>query len=150
MISINLNRKETLEYVIETQGDNKLVSANLVVSFPDGTVHRFKASMKGNLITIRLPILKDSIEKGIGECYLELQDTENLFYRVCNDKVSFQDKPTMKIKMTQLQKKPTVKVIHEKQIKPPIIPAADYFPKPPKPPTRKEVIKMANFFGLKK
>lgn len=151
MISINLNRREALDYVIETQGDNKIIGAKLVVSFPDGTTHRFRTSIKGNLITISLPVLKDKIEKGIGECYLELQDTDNLFYRACNDKVSFQDKPAMRIKMTQLQKKrPTVKIVHETQIKPSVIPAADYFPKPQKPPARKEVIKMANLFNLKK
>lgn len=154
MITIDINKKQDLEYSIKVEGENKVVSAKLVVTFTDNMTRRFDAVVKDKIITVPLPPLKEGIGATVANCYLELQDSDNLFYRVCEDKISFEKKPKRGVLgLGAFKAKPVVRLKKTKQeirIKPPVIPAADYFPKPQRPPTRKEVIKMANFFNLKK
>jgi len=154
MITIDINRKQDLEYNIRVEGENKVVSAKLVVTFADNITRRFDAIVRNKVITVPLPALKEEVGIAIADCYLELQDSDNLFYRVCEDKISFEKRPKREtLGLGAFKAKPVVKLKKPKQdiqIKPPTIPAVDYFPKPQRAPTRKEVIKMANFFNLKK
>lgn len=154
MITIDITKKQDLGYDIKIEGENKVVSAKLVVTFNNNTTCRFNAVVKNKVITVSFPPLKGEVEETTANCYLELQDSDNLFYRVCEDKISFEKKPKRAtLGLGAFKTKPVVRLKKVKQeiaIKPPIIPAASYFPKPQNPPTRKDVIKVANFFNLKK
>jgi hypothetical protein len=90
MVKIDLKSKKTL--VFDVKNIEKIKAANFTILLSNfvGYTYPGTINIPQETITVEIPVLKDIISKEIeGNCYLELQDDNERYYRVSKDTVSF-------------------------------------------------------------
>lgn len=123
MININLNRKKTLEYYIDVEGEAKHLRAKFVVVLNDNATYRFDTTIDNGIITVILPVLKEEIEETTGECFVELHGINGGIYRkIYFDQISFQKDGVVKLNSGFPSQKKQPKVILKKEEKVRIVP----------------------------
>lgn len=129
MVNVNLNRKRTLEYYIDVEGEAKHLCAKFVVVLNDNSTYRFDTVIKNGTITVTLPVLKGTIEETSGECFVELHGINGGVYKkVYFDEISFQEDGVVSLNsgFPSQKKKPEVILKKEERVR--IVPTkVDYY-----------------------
>jgi len=100
MITVDLNRRKTLEWDISSEDEKNIESVNFVILLPQKVGYQFKAFVKEGIITAHLPPLKERIEKGTkGICYLEVCDINSVYRKICNDQIFFEEGVAVKLRV---------------------------------------------------
>lgn len=142
MVNINLNRKRTLEYYIDVEGNSKNLCAKFVVVLDDGTTYRFDSTIDNGIITIILPVLKEKLKETSGKCHVELHGINGGIYRkIYQDRIFFQKDGVISLDSGFPSQKRNPKVLLRKEKRVKIIPTqVDYYIK--EVPKRKVVRKV--------
>jgi len=100
MITVDLNRRKTLEWDISSEDEKNIESVHFIILLPQRMGYQFKAFIKEGIITAHLPPLKNRVEKGTkGICYLEVCDTNSVYRKICNDRISFEEDIAVKLRV---------------------------------------------------
>lgn len=100
---INLLKEKTIVYDVDTV--ENILEVNFVILLDQHVIYPFKGEVDKNnkTIIINLPPLKDIIkEETTGECYLEIQDINNRFYKIEKDKIEFKNIPVVALKFHKI------------------------------------------------
>ena len=142
MVNINLNRKRTLEYYIDVEGNSKGLRAKFVVVLDDGTTYQFNSTIDNGIITVVLPVLKEKLKETSGKCYVELHGINGGIYRkIYHDRIFFQKDGVISLDSGFPSQKRNPKVLLRKEERAKIIPTkVNYYVK--EVPKRKIVRKI--------
>lgn len=100
MITVDLNRKKTLEWDISSEDEKNIESVSFIILLPQKVGYQFKTFIKEGIITAHVPVLRGRVAKGTkGVCYLEVCDTSGVYRKICNDRISFEENIAVKLRI---------------------------------------------------